>query len=179
MQKLFRRATVLVAVLALLLPLTAVAQTSRTTGAITGTVTDTAGSPMPGVTVTVSSPNFQGTRSEVTDANGQYIIPSLPPGRYRAEYTLSGVQSQVREGINVNATQTTGVAVQMSLSVSETVTVTASQVVVDPTQATSQHTIDEERLKYSTVGSANRSYQNALVQAPGVVSPTTSSTSTV
>ncbi|MEA2490775.1 MAG: hypothetical protein QOH21_2567 [Acidobacteriota bacterium] len=169
MQKLFRCASVLVAVLALLLPLTAVAQTSRTTGAITGTVTDTSGSALPGVTVNVSSPNLQGTRTEVTDANGSYSIPALPPGRYRVEFTLSGVQSQVREGVNVNAQQSTGLAVQMSLSVSETVTVTASQIVVDPTQATTQHTVDEDRLKYGQVGSANRSYQNALTQAPGVV----------
>lgn len=172
MQKLFRRATVLVAVLALLLPLSAFAQTSRTTGAITGTVTDTSGSALPGVTVTITSPNLQGSRTEVTDADGKYTVPALPPGRYRAEYTLSGVQSQVREGINVNAQQSSGVAVTMSLAVSETVTVTASQIVVDPTQATTQHTIDEERLKYSTVGSANRSYQNALTQTPGVAATT-------
>ncbi|HEY0141245.1 MAG TPA: TonB-dependent receptor [Thermoanaerobaculia bacterium] len=171
MQKLFRRATVLIAVLTLIVPM-AFAQTSRTTGAITGTVTDTTGAPLPGVTVTITSPNLQGSRTEVTDANGQYTIPSLPPGNYRAEYTLSGVQSQIREGINVNAQQATGVAVQMSLAVSETVTVTASQVVVDPTQAATQTTLDEDQLQYTAVGSANRSYQNVLTQAPGTATST-------
>ena len=171
MQKLFRLGTVLIAVLTLIAPM-AFAQTSRTTGAITGTVTDTTGSPLPGVTVTITSPNLQGSRTEVTDMNGQYTIPSLPPGSYRAEYTLSGVQSQVREGINVNAQQSTGVAVQMSLSVSETVTVTASQVVVDPTQTSTQTTLESDTLAYAAVGSANRSYQNVLTQAPGTATST-------
>jgi hypothetical protein len=168
MQKLFVRTTTLLAVLVLLLPGTMLAQTSRTTGALQGTVTDTQGSPLPGVTVTITSPNLQGSRTEVTDADGKYTIPSLPPGTYRAEYSLSGVKNAVRDGIQVHAQQTPAVNVTMELAVSETVTVTASQVVVDPTQASTQHTMDEEHLKYTTVGSANRSYQNVLQQAPGV-----------
>ncbi|HEX2121582.1 MAG TPA: TonB-dependent receptor [Thermoanaerobaculia bacterium] len=131
-------------------------------------MTDTQGSPLPGVTITVTSPQMQGSRTEVTDSDGKYNIPSLPPGTYRAEYTLSGAQTAVREGITVHAGTAPAQNVQLSLSVSETVTVTASQVVVDPTQAATQHTMDEDHLKYTTVGSANRSYQNVLQQAPGV-----------
>ena len=167
MQK-FSRAVALLAILTLLVPVTVLAQTSRTTGAITGTVTDTSGAPLPGVTVTVTSPNLQGSRTEVTDANGQYTLPSLPPGTYRAEYVLSGVKNVVQEGITVNAQRATSANAQMSLAVTETVTVTASQVVVDPTQTTTQHVMDEQQLKYTAVGSANRSYQNVLSQAPGV-----------
>jgi Carboxypeptidase regulatory-like domain/TonB dependent receptor len=168
MQKLFTRATTLLAILTLLVPVTVLAQTSRTQGAITGTVTDTAGAALPGVTVTVTSPNLQGSRTEVTDADGKYQIGALPPGTYRAEFTLSGVKSQVREGISVHSGVTTSANAQMSLAVTETVTVTASQVVVDPTAAATQHVMDEEHLKYTAVGSANRSYQNVLQQAPAV-----------
>jgi len=168
MQKLFIRATTLLAILALLLPVTALAQTSRTTGALQGTVTDTQGSPLPGVTVTITSPNLQGSRTEVTDANGKYVIPSLPPGTYRAEYSLSGVKNAVREGIEVHVQQVPAINVSLSLALSESVTVIASQVVVDPTQTASQHVMDEAHLKYTAVGSLNRSYQSVLAQAPGV-----------
>lgn len=168
MQKLFVRATTLLAVLVLLMPGVMLAQSSRTTGGLQGTVTDTQGSPLPGVTITVTSPNLQGSRTEVTDAAGKYSIPALPPGTYKAEYTLSGVKNQVREGITVHAGTSPAINVTLELGVSETVTVTASQVVVDPTQTQTQHVLDEDHLKYTTVGSANRSYQSVLQQAPGV-----------
>jgi len=168
MQKLFVRATTLLAVLVLLMPGVMLAQTSRTTGAIQGTVTDSQGNALPGVTVTITSPQLQGSRTEVTDADGKYAIPALPPGTYKAEYTLSGVKNQVRDGIEVHAAQAPAINVTMELGVSETVTVTASQVVVDPTQTQTQTVMDEDHLKYTTVGSANRSYQNVLAQAPGV-----------
>jgi carboxypeptidase family protein/TonB-dependent receptor-like protein len=168
MQRLFVRSIALLAVMVLLFPGALLAQTSRTTGALQGTVTDTKGSPLPGVTVTVTSPQLQGSRTEVTDTDGKYAIPALPPGTYRAEYTLSGVKNQVREGIEVHAQQAPAINVSMEIGVSETVTVTASQVVVDPTQTQTQHVMDQDHLKYTAVGSANRSYQNVLTQAPGV-----------
>ncbi|HOM94984.1 MAG TPA: carboxypeptidase-like regulatory domain-containing protein, partial [Candidatus Saccharicenans sp.] len=53
---------------------------SRETGAITGTVIDEAGAPLPGVTVTLSGPSLMGIRTYVTDARGVYRFPALPPG---------------------------------------------------------------------------------------------------
>ena len=50
------------------------------TGAIEGTVLDTNGAPLPGVTVEAKSPSLQGTRVTVTDNGGRFRLPSLPPG---------------------------------------------------------------------------------------------------
>ena len=52
------------------------------TGTIKGHVEDVQGGALPGVTVTVSSPSLQGTRTAVTSANGDYIVPFLPAGEY-------------------------------------------------------------------------------------------------
>jgi outer membrane receptor for ferrienterochelin and colicin len=172
MQNFSIRAVALLAVVALLIPGMVLAQTSRTTGAITGTVTDTSGAALPGVTVTVTSPNLQGTRTEVTDAAGTFSVPSLPPGTYKVDYALSGVKNAAKENLIVHAQQTTSANMQMSMAMSDTITVNASQVVVDPTQAASVTTLDEQHLKYTSVGSANRSYQAALLQAPGVAMST-------
>src|SRR2546430_11563654 len=51
---------------------------------------------VPGVTVTVISPNLQGTRSTETTQTGDYILPLLPPGNYtvRSEEHTSELQSQ-------------------------------------------------------------------------------------
>ena len=66
------------------------AQVSATTGAIVGTVLDNSKAGMPGVTVTVSGPALMGTRAAVTDAQGAYRIPTLPPGVYQLVFELSG-----------------------------------------------------------------------------------------
>lgn len=152
--------------LAILLVPAAVAQTTISSGAITGIVRDAGGSPLPGTTVTVTSPRLQGSRSAVTDTQGEYIVPLLPPGVYRAEYELSGIKSQVRQGIGINAAQTTRMDVTMQIAMTETVTVSASSVVVDPTQTQQQTNMKEDHLKYSSVGSGNRSYQQSIAQVP-------------
>lgn len=164
MNKCFRLSALASTIAALLLPMAAVAQTTINTGAIIGTLKDTSGAAMPGVTVTVNGARLQGSRTAVTDGQGEYVLPLLPPGQYQAEYELSGVGSQSRSGIVVNATQQTKVDVTLQLAVTETVNVTASQVVVDPTQTQQQQTLKEDHLKYTSVGSGNRSFQSAIGQ---------------
>jgi hypothetical protein len=60
------------------------------TGTIRGTVKDPQDLPVPGVTVTVTSPALQGPRTTVTDAQGLYTIAALPAGDYTVRFELSG-----------------------------------------------------------------------------------------
>ena len=168
MTKLFRLCAIALAMVILLAP-AGFAQTTINTGALSGKVTDGSGSPLPGVTVTVTSPRLQGSRTAVTDGQGDYSIPLLPPGTYKASYELSGVQTQNRDGIVVSAGVTSRADVAMQMALSETVTVTASQVVVDTTQTQQQTNLKEEHLKYTSVSSANRSFQQAIAQVPEAV----------
>ena len=69
----------------------ALAQVAGTTSSLSGMVT-TDGKPLPGVTVTVSSPSLQGTRTAVTGEGGGYTFPSLPPGLYVVTFELEGMQ---------------------------------------------------------------------------------------
>ncbi len=168
----FSRFTLLSLAIALLLvPSFGFAQTSSNTGAIVGTVTDTSGAVLPGVTVTVTSPNFQGSRTAVTDAKGEYVLPLLPPGTYKAEYALTGLKTVVQTGIGVNATVSTKQDAKLSLGVAETMTVQASRVVVDPTQTTQQQAFKEDHLKYAAIGQQGRTYQTVLSQAAGSAGP--------
>ena len=52
------------------------------TGTISGRVVSSDEAPLPGVTVTATSPNLQGDRTVVTTVNGDFVIPLLPPGDY-------------------------------------------------------------------------------------------------
>src|SRR5512132_3768894 len=125
------------ALLALLLFAAAplVAQTTATTGAIFGVVSGTDGAPLPGVTVTLSGPNLQGTRTATTSATGEYVFPLLPPGdNYRISAELAGFETQTHETVVVSLNRQTKVNFTMSLTrVTENVTVSVGSAVVDPT----------------------------------------------
>src|SRR5438445_7605451 len=80
-----------------LLPTTAHAQS-----AIGGTVKDTSGAVLPGVTVEVSSPVLiEKTRSVATDSNGEYKVVDLRPGTYVVTFSLQGFATFKREGLEL------------------------------------------------------------------------------
>jgi hypothetical protein len=95
-----------------------------TTGSLSGTVT-TDGAPLPGVSVTITSPSLQGTRTAITNDNGQYLFPALPPGEYTVTAALSGLQTVQRTTV-VSLAQTSRVDVAMRVTaLAEAITVTA------------------------------------------------------
>jgi Carboxypeptidase regulatory-like domain/TonB dependent receptor len=59
-------------------------------GAIRGRLASSDGLALPGAVVTVASPSLQGERSAVSDTNGVYSIPGLPPGDYAVRVTMPG-----------------------------------------------------------------------------------------
>ena len=65
-------------------------------GAVRGRLTSSDGLALPGLTVTVTSPSLQGTRSAVADVNGVYSIPGLPAGDYTVRLELSGFATAAR-----------------------------------------------------------------------------------
>jgi len=66
------------------------------TATLTGTVTTGDGEPVPGVTVTATSPSLIGERTTYTGINGDYIIKNLPPGQYSVIFSLDGMKSVER-----------------------------------------------------------------------------------
>ncbi len=70
----------------LLLPGTAAAQTAE----LRGTVADSTGSALPGVTVTIVNSATGVERLVITDEQGAFRVPALQPGPYTVESTLSG-----------------------------------------------------------------------------------------
>ena len=125
----------------------AFAQVSTTSGSINGKVTDTSAAVLPGVTVTIASPNMQGTRNDVTDQQGDYRFPGVPPGDYRITYELPGFGTVVREGVRVGLGFTATVNTEMRVaSLQETVTVTGESPVVDVSSTTSATNFGQERL---------------------------------
>ena len=109
-----------VSALSLVLPSAALAQ-----AVITGSVKDTSGAVLPGVSVEAASPVLiEKVRSATTDSLGQYRISNLPVGTYSATFTLSGFTKQQRDNIVITTNFTAPVNATMSVGqLAETVTV--------------------------------------------------------
>jgi hypothetical protein len=96
------------------------------TGNLSGTVTSADGMTLPGATVTVSSPALIGTRTAVTDTNGNYIVRGLPPGRYSVVIEFPGMSS-VKQEVTVPLGDTARLDGTMAVAaVAEEVTVTGT-----------------------------------------------------
>ncbi|PYQ60106.1 MAG: hypothetical protein DMF58_09370, partial [Acidobacteria bacterium] len=98
---------------------------AQTTASLTGQVT-TDGKPLPGVTVTISSPNLQGSRTAVTGDNGGYQFSGLPPGDYKVTFELSGMGAVTRRA-RLELSQTARADADLKVAgVAEAITVTAA-----------------------------------------------------
>jgi outer membrane receptor protein involved in Fe transport len=91
----------------------AFAQTSST-GTIEGTVVDTNGNAVPGVTVRVTSPNLITPQTATTDNEGRYRLPNLPPGMYKVQIEASqGFAAFEQSNVEVNLSRTSSVAITL------------------------------------------------------------------
>ena len=148
-------------VLALVVP-TALAQQ---TGSISGRVTAD-GQGLPGVTVEASSNVLPQPRVTVTDGNGDYRFPTLPPGSYNVTYSLSGMQTVTRKAA-VQLGQNTAVDISMGVQgVTESITVTAEASLVDRTTTEIESGISEDEILALPV---TQDYSDLQKLIPGVM----------
>jgi len=78
---------------ALLLSSAVPAHAQAASAAITGTISDTQGGVLPGVTITVTNADSGTTRTSVSESDGKYRVPGLAPGKYNVTAELPGFQT--------------------------------------------------------------------------------------
>ena len=88
--------------LALFVGAATIVTAQETTGTITGTVTDTTGGVLPGVTVNVRNVETGRASDFVSTEAGTYTAALLPPGTYEVAFTLQGFQPVVVRGIELH-----------------------------------------------------------------------------
>ena len=143
---------------------------AQTTARLVGTVVDAQGAVLPGVTISVTSPQLQGTSTAVTDSNGQFRFPSLPPGTYHVKADLSGFKPSEESNVRIALDSTVTLAMKLSLAgVAETVNVMASPPVVDTTGAVGGVNVGQEIFDQLAV---RRDLYDLTRLAPGVTKDT-------
>src|SRR5215831_12718813 len=134
---------------------------------IIGTVTDSSGAVLPGVTVEAASPALiERSRTAVSDGSGRYAIIDLRPGTYTVTFELQGFNKVVREGIILEGAFAAQVNAALSVgTVEETVTVTGASPVVDVQSTQNQSVLNRQALD---VLPASRTMQGGAGLVPGV-----------
>src|SRR5262245_16428077 len=114
----------------LLLAVSATAQTA--TGTISGTVRDSTGAVLQGVTLTVRNAATGASRSAVSDTDGRYRIPNVDSGNYELRAALAGFRTVIRNPVVVTVGGTSETDVEMSVgAVTESVTVQAEPALIE------------------------------------------------
>src|SRR5262245_50353086 len=89
---------------------------ARAPSAIAGTVKDTTGAVLPGVTVEASSDVLiEKSKTAVTDAQGNYKIVDLRPGTYAMTFSLEGFSTIKREALELPSNFTATVNAELKV----------------------------------------------------------------
>jgi hypothetical protein len=97
---------------------------AQATAQINGTVSDSSGAVLPGVTVVAIQTDTGFRRETVTDQEGAYALLNLPIGPYRLEASLQGFRSYIQTGIVLQVASNPVIRVTLELGqLSETLTV--------------------------------------------------------
>jgi Carboxypeptidase regulatory-like domain/TonB dependent receptor/TonB-dependent Receptor Plug Domain len=159
----FRRVlAALVCVSALTLPAAAQEQT----GAITGTVKDSSGAVLPGVTVEAHHLALAAVAaSTTTDAAGVYRFPALQPGKYDIIAKLQGFTPAKVASVDLRLGKLLSADLVLNVgSLSETVQVSAETPIIDVKQSARGTNITSEEFERLPKG---RDFTSIVTQAPG------------
>ncbi len=147
--------------------LTGLTTAQMRTGNIMGQVALEDGSIIPGVTITLTSPQI-GTLVSVSSENGNYRFLSLPPGKdYEIAFELEGFKRVTRKGIRIAVGENITVNALMVMGlVSEEVEVTARPSIIDTRKTTTSVNISQEALKSLPTA---RDPWSVLEMVPGIM----------
>src|SRR5438552_1012069 len=133
-----------------------------------GKAIDQQGGVLPGATVTVRHVETNTTRTSVTEATGQYFLPSLPAGTYELTVELSGFTTAKRTDVVLRVGQEAEIDVVLGVgTVQENVTV-AGQAALVETQHVIGAFIDTARVE--NLPTVSRNFADLAQLAPGVSS---------
>jgi carboxypeptidase family protein len=138
---------------------------------LSGTVTDTSGGVLPGVSVTIKNNDTGQTRTAPTDERGRYTFTALDSnGSWTLTAELQGFQKQVHDSLRFQANSTPEVNFQLSVaSLEESLTVKAEAPLVETRASELGRTLDDKQV--SDLPTNGRNFLS-LVQLSGSVVPT-------
>jgi hypothetical protein len=153
--------------LSLILLLSSLAAIGQTAGNLTGVVLDATGAVLSGARVEALGSETGLRREARTDANGRYVIPSLPAGTYELRVQMEKFRPVVRKDVELTIGETQAIDFRLELGGAEqAVTVTSQPPLVN---------VSTSELSYLVTGTAlrelplnGRNWTDLTLLQPGV-----------
>lgn len=142
--------SLIVGVFLLLFSVVSFAQTTSSTSAVTGTVTDAQGAVVTGATVTLVDSKTSQEKTTTTNDRGVYLFAQIPPGQgYTLKFSAPGFEGLELSGIvlGVGNTETHNAQLNVGQVTSNVVVTAEAGATLNTTDASIGNVIDERRLK--------------------------------
>jgi hypothetical protein len=151
---------------ALSLSVAAFAQSSDTTGAFRGRVSNAKGAPVAGATVIVKSKDTGLTRTIQTTPEGTFSIGLLPVGSYNVMVKAGGLKT-IEDKIQVNLGDASARNYRLDEEATAVVEIVAASQALDTAQVNSVATVDEKLVQ--SIPLVNRNFLDLVRLTPGAV----------
>src|SRR5881296_299412 len=167
----FERFVITAIVVLIALGTTSLSFAQTSTATILGTVKDTSGALIPGVSIMVKHTESGLTRSAVSGERGAYNVPLLPVGAYELTTTMPGFKQVVRSGINLVVGQEAVVDLTLEVgAAAEQITVSEEAPLVNTTTSSTSGVITEQQVKELPLN--GRSFDQLILLNVGVSNAT-------
>lgn len=135
---------------------------------IVGTVTDPSGGVIPEATVKATNEGTSLSRAVTTNAQGYFVVTSLPPALYDVEVEAPGFVKYLQKGIRLLADQAATVNIALNVQQqNQAVTVEATPPSVNTTTSTLSQVVEERRITDLPLNGRNAATLALLV--PGTI----------
>lgn len=162
-----KRHQTLLTALALSAMLAAPVLAQKTSGQITGQVTDASGAAVPNATVILLNKATAVNRTVTTNSDGEYTFTDVAIGTYEVDVTAPSFRKQVTQGVIVNVDTVTRTDAHLTAGdVSESVTVTSDAIQVQTQDASVGEIVDGTQVKELPLN--GRSFVQLTQLAPGI-----------
>lgn len=153
-------------------------QAGATAAQLNGTVRDPSGGSVAKATLTLREVNTNRTYTTVSNDNGLYVIPNLPPGTYDLTTEASGFAKSTHTGIVLSVGQVATIDISVSVAqAAEKVVVTTETPPVEPTRTEISQVIDTKQIQDLPI--SGRLFTDFALLTPGVATGRTSLQSTI
>jgi hypothetical protein len=150
-----------------------VLRAQTTSASVSGSVQDSQGGVLPGVTVTMTSRTQGNVLTGVTDGGGRFVFPIVRPDTYTLQATLPGFKTSERTNLVVNANDklSTGPLTMEIGQLSEEVSVSSPVTPLQSVSGERSFTLQSETLK--NIANNGRALFNFATLVPGALSQET------
>ena len=166
--RLVSRLSVAIGLMAIVLVVPAPARAQGSpTGTLSGSISDSSGGVLPGVTVIAKNTQTGLTQQTTSGGEGDWRIPALPIGTYEVAFELDGFKRLLRSGVIVEAAVTRSVPASLEVGgMTETVNVTGDASLLSTATSTTSRTITAAQLQ--AVPTSTGSFTHLLSSEAGV-----------